>query len=70
MLKKPDVIEKNNIRVHIRVQHPQVHQNQLVLSLSFFLCCTVLSKAKLRCQLDPLILFSAGVGERRSAGLN
>ena len=29
-----------------------------------------LPRAKLRCQLDPLILFSAGVGERRSAGLN
>ena len=29
-----------------------------------------LPKAKLQCQLDPLILFSARVGERRSAGLN
>ena len=29
-----------------------------------------LPKAKPRCQLDPLILFSAGVGKWRSAGLN
>ena len=34
MLKKPDVLEK--IRYHIRVQHPQIYSNQLVLSLSFF----------------------------------
>ena len=40
MLKKPDVLEKN--KFHICVQHPQIYQNQLVLSLSFFLCCTVL----------------------------
>ena len=40
MLKKPDVLEKN--KFHIRVQHLQIYQNQIVLSLSFFLCCTVL----------------------------
>ena len=34
MLKKPDVLEKN--KFHIRVQHPQIYQNQLVLSFSFF----------------------------------
>ena len=34
MLKKSDVLEKN--KFHIRVQHPQIYQNQLVLSLSFF----------------------------------
>ena len=48
MLKKPDVLEKN--KFHIRVQHPQIYQKQLVLSLSFFLCCTVLlnwSKTKI-----------------------
>ena len=40
MLKKSDMLEKN--KFYIRVQHPQIYQNQLVLSLSFFLCCTVL----------------------------
>ena len=34
MLKKPDVLEKN--KFHIRVQHLQIYQNQIVLSLSFF----------------------------------
>ena len=34
MLKKPDVLEKN--KFHIRVQHLQIYQNQIVLPLSFF----------------------------------
>ena len=41
MLKKSDVIEKN--KFHIRVQHTKIYQNQLLLSLSFFSCCTVIS---------------------------
>ena len=39
MVKNPDVIEKKNF-IFV-VQHPQIYQNQLVLSLSFF-CCTLL----------------------------
>ena len=44
MLKKPYVIEKN--KFCNRIQHPQIYQNQLVLSLSFFVFHSVIKEKK------------------------